>query len=155
MMCDVLACCFLHCHLEPGNFLLEVAMTWDRSDSNYDASSAWTNLYQVYLISTCFGTLGLGTYTKLCWEVGGGVVMMLSPLKLQWRKHIPSWFCKSEIYPNHPYHRHMIQCWFYSPMLQIHYIGSLNPWLNYMCNKRFCHFHIVVTSTRTMMIFFT
>ena len=130
-------------------------MPWDWSDCKRDASSAKTSLCKTSFISMCFGTLSSGTNTKTPPRSCRGLVTTLRPPKLQrrMRKRIPFWLCEIKSNPNQPYHWHWSNVDLLS-MLQIHHIGWLNRWLNHICNKRFCHFHIEVTITQTMMISF-
>lgn len=93
------------------------------------------------------GLLAQEQTQKLRQEVAGSWLQRCRPLNLQRRKHIPFWFCKIKNNPNQPYHQHLNQHWF-NHMLLTHHIGSLNLWLDYICNKRFHHFHIAVTQPK-------
>ena len=129
-------------------------MAWDWSDCKHDARFAKTSFCKTSFISTCFRSLSPKTNTKTSPRTCGGLLTILRPLRLPRREHIPSWFCKIKSNPNQPLSLAFDPMLILSSMLQIYHIGSLNHWLNYICNKTFCLFHIVVTSTQTMMISF-
>lgn len=147
MLCVAPDCCFLRRNLEPGGFLPDAAITWDRSDCKRDASSTETNFCNTSLISTCFGTLSPGTNTKTSPRSCGVLVTALPSSKPSEEKTHPILILQNQKQSQPTLSSAFEPHWF-NHMLLTHHIGSLNLWLHYICNKRFHHFHIAVSQPK-------